>query len=470
MNEERPIEKALRRHAQKRAAETGAPPALHPVNRRALQAEVARRFGKAPAPVADGFWARWRRPLRIATLTAAGVTALVILLVPSGEPTKSGFQLASGGKPVPPDSLPVPAPAAPTKELPALAETVAPPAAIAPAVIPDQSNLARPEPGALALNDKDPKFAFDSEQQRAREVLPTPSPAKPQPVSSQGVALDLAQGRLGKAASPPAAQPVASVLSTPAASAKDATGLPAANSLDQSAIDRADSLRASGGAALRRTQVAAANPPDAALSDSASARFQGRATVASQLPEKSALTSAAQPAAQSFSNFAVPAGKAGATTDEFRAAAVVLQHFEVTQAGNELRVVDQDGSIYRGLVAAPANGLSKTKVETRAAAPRGFGGTAANGNRGPVAGTYPANDYRVTGTNRTLNVPVEFTWNFVPLTNALPSEAKASGTGAQQNAAQNLRELLQNSSIQGRARLTRGREIEVQARPVPDGR
>ena len=53
MNDERPIEKLLRRAAQKRSDEAGAPPELHPANRRLLQAEVARQFPPTAAPARE---------------------------------------------------------------------------------------------------------------------------------------------------------------------------------------------------------------------------------------------------------------------------------------------------------------------------------------------------------------------------------------------------------------------------------
>ena len=51
MNDERPIEKLLRRAAKLRSDEAGPlPPKLHPANRRQLQDEVARQFPKPAAP------------------------------------------------------------------------------------------------------------------------------------------------------------------------------------------------------------------------------------------------------------------------------------------------------------------------------------------------------------------------------------------------------------------------------------
>ena len=51
MNDERPIEKLLRRYARKRHDEAGTPLELHPATRRLLQGEVSRQF---PNPDAAG--------------------------------------------------------------------------------------------------------------------------------------------------------------------------------------------------------------------------------------------------------------------------------------------------------------------------------------------------------------------------------------------------------------------------------
>src|SRR5437764_11801710 len=50
MDPERPIEKLLRKAAEARRAQAGAPQELHPANRRILQGEVARRFASAAPP------------------------------------------------------------------------------------------------------------------------------------------------------------------------------------------------------------------------------------------------------------------------------------------------------------------------------------------------------------------------------------------------------------------------------------
>ena len=85
MNDERPIEKLLRRYAQKRGDEAGPPPVLHPATRRLLQGEVARQFPKPQVerkPAVAGFFAlltrRWVYALGL--FVVLGVTATSISL------------------------------------------------------------------------------------------------------------------------------------------------------------------------------------------------------------------------------------------------------------------------------------------------------------------------------------------------------------------------------------------------------
>src|SRR6478736_1039335 len=92
MNDERPIEKLLRRAAQERNDEAGAPPELHPVNRRLLQDEVARQFPPppaAPAAAAPTFWElvtqRWAYSLGL--IAVVGIAGLMLL--PSLSKSKS---------------------------------------------------------------------------------------------------------------------------------------------------------------------------------------------------------------------------------------------------------------------------------------------------------------------------------------------------------------------------------------------
>src|ERR1041385_4519628 len=80
MNDERPIEKLLRRYARKRRDEAGAPLELHPATRRRLQGEVVRQFPK-PATERGGSFAVWFTVLRRRWIYATAAVGIVLLVV-----------------------------------------------------------------------------------------------------------------------------------------------------------------------------------------------------------------------------------------------------------------------------------------------------------------------------------------------------------------------------------------------------
>ena len=70
MNDDRPIEKLLRRYANKRRDEAGAPVEMHPATRRLLQGEVASQFKRQNSKgKSAGRWEEGRRFFGFAFLT-----------------------------------------------------------------------------------------------------------------------------------------------------------------------------------------------------------------------------------------------------------------------------------------------------------------------------------------------------------------------------------------------------------------
>jgi len=152
----------------------------------------------------------------------------------------------------------------------------------------------------------------------------------------------------------------------------------------------------------------------------------------------------------------------------------VLANFQIQQTGNELRVIDSDGSMYRGEVNATlagygggapgkeaATGSFENADQRRSQTPMSSG----RATQQPV----PNYQWQVEGTNRTLNQKVVFAWNFIE-TNALAvGNLNYDAAGQKLDAAKLPSQFpaqLQNSLINGRAQFGSGQEIEVNAVPV----
>ena len=80
--------------------------------------------------------------------------------------------------------------------------------------------------------------------------------------------------------------------------------------------------------------------------------------------------------------------------------------------------------------------------------------------------------FRVAGTNRTLNQQVVFSWNCVPITNAqaFSNSGFAASELKKMDPAKMPQQFpgLQNSYINGRAQIASEKEIEINARPVSE--
>src|ERR1051325_7482386 len=154
MNDERPIEKLLRRYAKKRRDEAGAPPELHPATRRLLQGEVARQVPKARAEPRGAslteIFALIRRRWVYAVAALAGLLIASAMILPVLSKPKSKAQFAK--QPAPTElaqNRPLAEPAkeeAPVAEPAAAAQQqlAAPPSAAVPAVPPAAIQLDQP--------------------------------------------------------------------------------------------------------------------------------------------------------------------------------------------------------------------------------------------------------------------------------------------------------------------------------------
>ncbi|MEK7779917.1 MAG: hypothetical protein AAB370_00280 [Verrucomicrobiota bacterium] len=467
MNDERPIEKLLRRAAKKRSDECGLPPELHPANRRALQDEVARQFPKPAAPKQSALAEWW---LLIKQRWAYGVAGVAVIWV----------------------------------------------AAVA--IVP---MLSKPKPQTeIALNSPRAE-RLGMEMAKDSATLSEPLAAPTAPIVTTGVAADSAlafntpeRENLRTASAPPAARLVAGNPDTsklkPAARrdgqvATVALPAPATNAATPDRRQTTEAFSRAIPASVAQTRSLAASPADLALKSEANQPALGKeqnAFSSLNIVAASGPTSAPAEAtadgyylgsknliarggglereqltrnSQQFSNTATDPRKRDARYYS-APATPVLTNFRVEQMGRDVRVVDGDGSIYRGVV-DEENTIYKQMVERQNlnlsnSYEKKFQfqtpklADAQSAPKQPATAFYL---YRVEGTNRSLNQNVVFTWNFVA-TNALVAGNLDYKAAAQKLDATKLPSQfpaqLQNSIINGRAQFGEGREVEVNAVPV----
>jgi len=431
MNEERLIEKLLRRYAKKRRDEAGAPVELHPATRRMLQGSVARHFPKRAAggdgeattlaQILSGWRARWLWALPVLIVLGVGVW----VLIGPGEKPAFEFDLAKNTS----------APTVPAGVLERSFKS------------PEAAQSALPAPG-LSLADQ------------AAPVYANAIPARDGWASGGAPAGAGAAPRRASVEEPFAFRDAKT-------QAKDAafSSPPKNDSLEDFDGFRKDYVSEG----KDKLAIAPASKP-AEAAPAASARFYQQEVPGVSGRDKLDASS------QAFVNRAPASshGKTAAPGD----IAPVLMNFQVEQTGNQLRVIDDDGSTYLGKMnladagQGTAAALEKSgslrlalKQENKRAA----------GQPGAVllAEQQGAQKFvcRVEGTNRTLNQQVVFSWNFVALTNELAAAqvklpARAANVLPNNLPAQPFPLLLNNSVINGRAQLGGAKEIIINAVPV----
>lgn len=471
MNDERPIEKLLRRYAQQRRDEAGAPPELHPATRRLLQGEVARQFprlAREARPGPRGFVALLARRWLYAVGMFVVLGLAAALLLPSMTKLKHQTLLAQKTASAEREIV--------ARDTPTL--TVAPltsPNTPQPILTSGERRVATSQPvssdgGRKSVDEADALHtALASEA--ATAAADQPSLAKSD-VKGLGAA---AESRQVTARS----LPVSAVPATPTLSYQSparAAGVAApANepALAQSArTKRSDYENAADGyggnlqAAPPPAPLAVAPAANAIRSDQQTATREGGV-------EKDA----ARYYLQSFANVAQKIVPTRATKAKAKAESPivpVLTHFQVQSAGDEVRVIDSDGSIYRGVLNAGAlsqisGGRDKEPVLHYQSTSSNRAQSLADGRPGASQVTQ-GYLWRAEGTNRTLNQNVVFTWNFVETTNNTASSRLQTTSGALNQDASKLPSQfpasLNNTIINGRAQLGPSQQIEVKAVPV----
>ncbi len=455
MNDERPIEKLLRRHARQRGEEAGAPFSLHPANRRLLQGEVARQFPQPavePTESARDFFARLTRRwiYAVGVLVVLGVAAVLILpLLNEPKPLGRLAQSSPAKETTRNESRPAPTVSTPATDARTKQETQR-------ALEPDNRLAAVPVATVPADNFTAAKDV--QENSLASNGGPQAMPA------------------LAPATKPTADKKVVVHLNQESAEAVTLNRPPVTSAAENQASSRARSL-----AAPVTTSHAAEPTATARFADQQPATPAAAAAVAANpspsvraIAGQKPLTQAAsaQPATkqtqvQSFTNLASDQRKTKARSAVAPPRAPVLANFQMEQVGNQLRVIDSDGSTYLGNLNAVAANYAAGDAVSQPQAVTDFKRVDQTAASLPARALPPAQtpavnyQWRVEGTNHTLNQNVVFTWNFVE-TNALAVSQLPAGVT---QAPVPFPARLQGALIYGRAQLGNGPEIEINAVP-----
>jgi len=466
MDKERRIEKLLRAFAKKRKADAGAPLEMHPATRRLLQGEVARRT-KAKLPTEQSWWRFWfgtpRRAFAVCAVMSLIISGTVFLT--TMKPSKPAMNLAKMtdriGRPQDVGVVKQPAPPAAASPAPEMPAPASPPA-----------------PVSVALADRKD--------------------------ADTGLAHGGGGGAGGISGMEPATTPPASA-SAPLAmyddtAAKDTTTTYALNgpAPEGATLQKGDSIGGSykdtvlltnsfqatvaGEGALTAApaldaekQLAETKVPQ---STTATLNF---ASAGSRFENRDALKADKELPLQQFYRLRAATDKADVAKEKSRAlgavkkssAGDVLDSFSVAQEGNQITMVDSDGSQYTGFVqpmalsGAMAN--SPAPASTTPAPSRRAGGLTSAGAFNMVtfdsSGTQNYT-FRVTGTNVSLKQLVVFSGKFVALTNGVVTRGE-SVTNSIASDQFGPAAALQNLRIEGRA-VVGGKKtaVEIEAAPV----
>lgn len=217
-------------------------------------------------------------------------------------------------------------------------------------------------------------------------------------------------------------------------------------------------------------EVATAPIPEAAAQPDPAPEFRssGSDMHLKAVSTEPAAVAAPGPVVQQFTQLTAAGATPSAAVAQRGSAHPVLTSFRMEQTGSEVRVVDQDGSVYSGSLEANdvrnAPVVATTRRTTALSAPnagRSRSAPAENSDRQAAGDNQALQQYffKVSGTNRSLNQKVLFTGNLI--------EATPASNQLQVMRQQVPRQmLLNNARITGRAQVG-GQEIRVEAVPAP---
>jgi hypothetical protein len=476
---ERPIEKALRACAKKRREDAGGPLELHPATRRLLQGEVARQFGRQgrdPRPFSIFIAGLWPKAvLGVAVLGIIGLLAAILIpaLNKSNPPSTlarnerrmlAPTETAIGTAPASEfESAPV-AVNGPAHEL-QLADNKTSGDRRSEALSLSSGKTDTEKNGVLSLTEpaageKKMNLETAALDSLAKTELPKVTPATP-PVSSSVEASDKELRRYGLAGNLKQPQP-----------------LPTSPAQHQS--ESRKSAVADGSLGKPGEKSAAGELAYKSLSAPATAAVPGankneKAYFFTEGGTKGKDTSVVQ----RFTQLGAASKDQTSSSEKASPAQTLLVSFQVEQNGRELRIVDQDGSVYSGFVQLAGGSSRLLSTETGKAAPtKAFRARVADQVDTLQAKQVPQNYFfRVTGTNRSLKENVVFTGTLLAVTNASVSGVATNfggvgGGAAPSGQAKKVEPVslpalqLPDSRISGKALIGDGKVLEIRAVPV----
>lgn len=432
MEPERPIEKLLRDAAKKRREQQGEPLELRPAAREQLHREVAShvKTRRAEAKSGGGFWSLFsgfvpRLAFGLGVLAILAVGACLLWPLVSGKPKPSTVAMNQ-----------LAAEKTPTEQRREIAPAAPPPATPAPVFAGNVTRLGVPAGGQSSPSEDRTRLQYkDTEHSTARiEVAAAKQAAPPQTVSAPA----------GTMEAPSTSSTLASADAVQFDDKRKALDEFAPSTTLKNGVTSATTFAAAQSEAQKKSEVQ--NAPLSFttnfLADSPAFASQGfRRNLPATTPR-------------------FTGGFGGAANS-----APVLASFKMVQTGNQLRVVDADGSVYTGsLITQPGSAAFASRPAQSRAAPSAAPAVQAEGAE-PNSGNY---FFRVSGTNRNLNLNVVFFGNLIPLTNVFGLQTNAlaiSGTAQQQDQAKTSPVL--NAQISGTAVIGNNKAIPVNANPVP---
>lgn len=476
MEPEREIEKLLRQYGRKRRAEGGDLPGMHPATRRLLQSEVARRS----RPGKHGFFADLAARLRPRIAVAAGAVALAVIagwLIFAPEPKFGQEKLA----------LKRPAPASSERE--ALRGHDAG-KAVSTLTSPAETSSAM-DKLAMGYKPHELKPGGGTEPRSFGNAEARPA----QPPGDRTLAQTFA-GLPIKQPREPAAPP--SLLNGPETDglAQTKVATPGLSLTPQPGESHLTHQKKDEEVARELLGYSGKPAGEQGTSSPAQTRFAAAAAPAAMpaLPSAGRFyrlddTSQVRSASQRFVQIQVPQGGLAGTvsTPAAPSASAVLSSFKWVQNGQEVRIVDQDGSVYKGLLQA-AKGTPRIQADLPVQPPEARRTAATARALVPTAHPQLEQNYAfsVSGTNRTLNQEVVFRGYLVTLgdlagttppgaSNVVTAGAvqakggtAAASSGSRTQSPPRTRVFpLANFQIRGTAVINDRKRIEINALPVP---